>query len=226
MYTMLYSRRIGDIRNSPKKNQRLILDESIQLKYTLYLCMAITGSVLLFFLPTYFFINQNYQIFLRLAFDTHPALLKHLEREIHWLWFFLASGLICIGLLSFFLTIRMTRNLIDPLARMEQHMRKLLQGHWHIPDFDVPKNDFKDLSLTYDYFYRVLKINTEMELKLLEKLNVDAQNREAYAAWKSLIEIKQQKLGLTQNYLKKNIRELKSLNDVKSDEVARLRRVS
>jgi len=76
-------------------------------------------------------------------------------------------------------------------------MKELMHGNWHIPDYKLSiDDDFRDLSVTYDYFYRSLKANTEAELKLIEKLSIDPQNREAYAAWKNLIVIKRSRLGM------------------------------
>jgi hypothetical protein len=62
-------------------------------------------------------------------------------------------------------------------------------------------DDFRDLSMTYDYFYRSLKANTEAELKLIEKLTIDPQNREAYAAWKSLMTIHRARLGIEEGFV-------------------------
>ncbi|MNT26749.1 hypothetical protein D3C72_1623420 [compost metagenome] len=81
-------------------------------------------------------------------------------------------------------------------------MHQLMLGQWDIPDFKLPEDDdFRDLSMTYDYFYRSLKANTEAELKLLEKLTIDPQNREAYAAWKSLMNTQRARLGIEETFI-------------------------
>lgn len=163
---------------------------------------TIVGSALLFFLPAYFFINQNYELFKSLAYDTHPILISHLEREISWLQVFLGMSLIFLVGVTLFLSVRMTKNLLSPLVTMEQHMHQLMLGQWHIPDYHMPEeDDFRDLAMTYDYFYRALKANTETELKLLEKLSIDPQNREAYAAWKNLLSEKRARLGIQEEFL-------------------------
>jgi hypothetical protein len=183
---------------APDNNKRkFILDKGFQYKYTWYLVTSIVGGSILFLLPAFYFVNQNYNLFTSLAFDTHPQLLQHLEREINWLRVFLLTSFLIMGGTTFFISLRMTRNLLNPLLMMEKHMHNLILGQWHIPDYQTNQHgDFLGLSLTYDYFYRALKANTEAELKMLEKLNIDQQNREAYAAWKYLVDNKRARLGI------------------------------
>ena len=196
---MLYGKRIYE--PQPLKNtarpQKFILNKAFQYKYTLFLITAVTGGTLLFFAPAYYFIKQNYDLFVSLAYDTHPGLVTHLEREVVWLGVFMALSLAMIIGLCLLIGLRLTKNVLAPLIQMEKHMKELMYGNWHIPDYKLSTDDdFRDLSTTYDYFYRSLKANTEAELKLIEKLSIDPQNREAYAAWKNLIVIKRSRLGL------------------------------
>jgi len=163
---------------------------------------AVAGGALLFLVPAYFFISQNYELFKSLAYDTQAHLVEHLEREITWLRIFLVAAFFFITGVTLFLSVRMTKNLLSPLMSMEKHMHQLMLGQWHIPDYPLPsEDDFRDLSMTYDYFYRSLKANTETELKLLEKLSIDPQNREAYAAWKHLLSVKRSRLGFKEEFI-------------------------
>lgn len=201
---MLYGRRVIEPQRARhgERPRRFILNKAFQYKYSWYMITAMAGGSLLFLIPAYYFIVQNYQLFLSLAYDTHPALVEHMEREVTWMRVFLIASFIAITGISLFLSIRMTKNLLAPLVSMEKHMHHLMLGHWHVPDFKMPEDDdFRDLSMTYDYFYRALKANTETELKLLEKLTIDPQNREAYAAWKSLMEMKRARLGIEDGFV-------------------------
>ncbi|MGZ3742603.1 MAG: hypothetical protein ACXWRE_01875 [Pseudobdellovibrionaceae bacterium] len=196
---MLYGKRSykPQSRQSKPRSQKIILNKAFQYKYTLFLMTAIGGGVLLFFAPAYYFINQNYVLFTNLAYDVQPALVTHLEREVVWLGAFMVLSLAIIAGMTLLIGLRMTNNLLAPLVEMEKHMKKLMYGHWHIPDYKIAhEDDFRDLSMTYDYFYRSLKANTEAELKLIEKLSIDPQNREAFAAWKNLIMIKRSRIGM------------------------------
>ncbi len=199
---MLYGRRAHHPQTSAnvdaEKARRFILNKAFQYKYSWYLVTAVAGATLLFLIPTYYFVLQNYQIFTDLAYDTHPVLVSHLEREVTWIRVFMIVSFFVVTGITLILGLRMTKNLINPLIQMEKHMRQLMLGQWHISDYKSPENDdFRELSMTYDYFYRALKANTEVELKLIEKLSIDPQNREAYAAWRNLMEIKRARLGIT-----------------------------
>lgn len=233
---MLYGKRIYESQTpqSHVRTQKMILNKAFQYKYTLYLTTAVLGGIGIFFAPIYYFINQNYTFFTNLAYDTHPALVTHLEREVIWLGVFMVVSLAFIAGMTLAIGLRMTKNLLSPLVQMEKHMKKLMYGHWHIPDYKIShEDDFRDLALTYDYFYRSLKANTEAELKLIEKLSIDPQNREAYAAWKNLIVIKRSLLGLQElPFEESNVQPLSRSgpdfngNDASSNEAGRRRRVS
>lgn len=233
---MLYGKRIYETqpRQSQHRPQKFILNKAFQFKYTWYLMIAVTGSTLFFFAPAYYFMKQNYDFFVSVAYDTHPGMIAHLEREVVWLAVFMTLSLAIIVGLSLLIGLRMTKNLLSPLIQMEKHMKELMYGHWYIPDYKIaPEDDFRDLSLTYDYFYRSLKVNTEAELKLIEKLSIDPQNREAYAAWKNLIMIKRSRLGIQETPFEEfNVQPLSKqgpqFNETgaSSIEAARRRRVS
>jgi hypothetical protein len=217
---MLYGRRILETQRTHAQSgdKKYILNKAFQYKYSWYLVTAVAGATLLFLIPTYYFLVQNYQIFTSLAYDTQPQLVSHLEREVLWLRIFMVVSFFVIAGITLFLGLRMTKNLINPLIQMEKHMRQLMLGQWHISDYKVLEDDdFRDLSVTYDYFHRSLRANTEIELKMLEKLTIDPQNREAYAAWKNLVEIKRSRLGMKDAFIVRD--------DVKT-EVLPLRRVS
>lgn len=199
-------------------HKNLILHRTFQYKYTWYIITAVAGGTLLFLAPAYFFISQNYDLFKALAFEYQPGIIQHLERELLWLKAFMFLGFFIISLTAFVLGVRMTKTLITPLIRLEKHMRQLMLGNWYITNIKHSENDdFRDITMTYDYFHRALKANTESELKLLEKLTVDPHNREAYAAWKQLIEIKRSRLGYHQETI---------YHDEVSTESERPRRVS
>lgn len=194
---MFYGRRRidpGPVRNT--RRRPWLLDRNFQLHYATYLTLTVSGASLLALGAVFYFLNQNFQIFTSLAFDTQPSLVQHLEREVVWLKFFIVVSFVTIALTTLLLTLRMTRKLLRPLAKLERHMRKLTQGNWNTPDLHLSERDFNELLSTYDYFYRSLKVMTQSELDLLKKLNVDPANREAYAAWKILLDSKSRRLGI------------------------------
>lgn len=206
---MLYGRRVIEPqRVQGPRPRKFILNKSFQYKYSWYMVTAVAGGALLFLLPSFYFINQNYELFKSLAYDTHPHLVEHLEREVTWLKIFLAASFSFLAVITLFLSVRMTKNLLSPLVSIEKHMHQLMLGQWHIPDYRPEHDDFRELGMTYDYFYRALKANTETELKLLEKLTIDPQNREAYAAWKNMLATKRACLGLKDELITQDLADL------------------
>lgn len=193
-----------------------------QTKNTFLVCLMIGAACLMFFLPTIYFLEQNYSIFRDLAFDLQPQLVRHLEREVLWLKAFMGLSLIVLVAITYVFIKKITQNMMKTLVEMEEHMRLLLTGQWNIPNFESANDDdIKELSMTYDYLYRSLRVNTEMELKLLEKINVDPHNREAYAAWKNLIELKRQRLGQVENQARDKIIPLRGKSSDKKSETPR-----
>jgi hypothetical protein len=163
---------------------------------------AIAGGSVLFLLPSYYFIHQNYEYFKRLAFDTHPGLVQHLEMEITWITTFLFASFLFVAGVTFFLSMRVTKSLLAPLLKMEQHMNHLVEGKLFIPDYQAPaEDDFRELSLTYEYFHKSLKRDTVSDIKLLEKIIIDPENREAQAAWNQLMSEKKARLGTADNFI-------------------------
>lgn len=196
---MIYGRRI--IQHKPldgfKSRRFRVLDESFQYKYALYLLAAVGGAALAFLIPTAYFLNQNYSLLKDLAYDYAPGLLDHLEREVMWLnMFMVISAASSLGFV-FIISLKLTGRLIAPMQLMQRHLKKLSVGAWNTPDLTTrDMDDFKDVVSAYNYFYSSLKANTEAELKTLEKLSIDPDNREAYAAWKTLLMKKRQMLGI------------------------------
>ena len=116
--------------------------------------------------------------------------------EVHWLWVFAGISLLGIFCLTFWIGLTLTQRLIEPVVAIEKHMRELVMGRWDVPDFNPRYEEFKELTLTYEYLYRSLKTMTEEELKLLDQIVVDQHHREAWGTWCELVNLKRKRLGL------------------------------
>jgi len=174
--------------------------QSFQSKYLTYMTLALGGSFLVFAIPVWYLIQQNYQIFQSLAFDTAPELISHLDQERVWLFGVLLLSFFAILVIGVWTSLRITDSVIGPLMAIEKHMREVTLGNWKSEDFQTRKTDeFRSLSNTYSYFYRTLKAQTQQEIELLEKIMVDPTNRDSYQAWRYLIETKKQLLGTDPN---------------------------
>lgn len=136
-------------------------------------------------------------MFFDLAYQTSPDLLPHLEREVVSLNNYLIAGgfaLLCFcGLMG----LRITSRLVGPVALMESHLRDITKGRWTSPTLRLRDSDeFKELTKSYNYFYRSLRSLTESEVKQLEKIKVDPTDLESARILKKLINSKREQIGM------------------------------
>jgi hypothetical protein len=174
-----------------------VLDSNFQYRYVLYLLLSVGGSASLFLAASSYFVSDNYEILKNLSYDLQPDLLYHLEKEVFWLYGFMWVGILSVLFFVGFIGFNLTKKLSHPLLVIENHLKKLSQGHWNIPQLEIhEESEFKEALDSYNYFYKSLQANAESEIKLLEKISVDPNNREAYMAWQSLIQKKRMMLGI------------------------------
>ncbi len=183
-----------------KNNQKSLrnLYQKFQYKYSWFYVLAVIGPFFVFALPCLYFVQQNYQIFTRLAYDTQPDLLNHLEREMTLMIGLFAFAVIGTTVFCYWLTIRLMGLIAGPIWAIERHMKQVTLGDWSAEDFRLRTQDeFQSLASTYSYLYRSLRIHTRRELESLESLNLDPQDQATYTILKNLIEIKKVQLGIT-----------------------------
>ncbi len=153
-----------------------------QWRYTLFLLMAVTCGGISAGGSAYYFLNQNYQIFIGLAYGIAPDLVEHLEKEQVWINIFLLSTFTAIIIFCIFLGLRLTARIIYPLLALEKHIKALTRGQWFIPELNIRNTDeFHELINSYNYFYKSVQIKTRQDLNLLEQLkkeNISAELKE------------------------------------------------
>ena len=168
-----------------------IIDRDFQLRYTLYFIGSVTLGTLTIIVPTYFFLNQNYNIFMELAYRHSPDLLSYLEQErivMNKLFFSVGMGLLTF---SGVIGLRMTGHIIAPVKSLKKHLEQVAKGHCFIPEIKPRNNDeFQDTIESYNYFYRSLRYNLKVDLQRLRSLNIDPNHQRAYKSWKTMIEEK------------------------------------
>jgi hypothetical protein len=175
-----------------------VLNKPFQYKYSLYLLAAVAGSAIIYAIPVFYFLNQNYELLSSLTLDHAPELLTHLEREIFWLnAFMIIAGISTLSFVAI-ISLKLTHRIIAPLLSLQKHIKKLTAGQWTEPELAIrDSEDFRDIVATYNYMYKSLRANAEAELKQLEKLTIDPDNREAHAAWQELLRRKRSLLGIS-----------------------------
>lgn len=190
-----YRKAPPDSKRFPKRPRPLIGGE-FRSRFVLFAFTATTGSLALFFIPLCLFLYQNYTSFKNLAFDLHPQIITNLEQETFWLMLF--AFVSCISLISLvvFWTYQMTHELTSPLHRVQDHMLKVIQGNLSEPLESKEKEVLADYIKGYEALIEFFQIEYRMELEYLRRLHVDPQNRDAYKAWRNLIDLKEQRLGM------------------------------
>ncbi len=180
-----------------RQNSPLYLHKRFQSRYVSLLTISLLVTTGLFVSVAFYFTRENYILFKSLAFDIQPQLVRHLERESQWLLILLALSLGATGFCVYRISVRMTSHLIEPLVRMEKHMRGLIMGNWDKTDFLFSESkDFQDLAMTYDYLLHTLKALTEQELQMLSRMRLDPNEKETFHVWVEMINEKRRRLNL------------------------------
>jgi len=206
---MIYGRRLfdksleGPLYKKPAHRVFKVVNSAFQWKYTLILMAFLGIALAIFLVPSWYFINQNYSIFNQLARSSEPGLTEHLEREVIWLIGFTVFSVASLLILTMWVGLKMTANIVGPLISMERHMWKVTSGDWSTDDFKIrAEDDFRDLAQAYSYLYRSLKAQAEAELKLLQSIHIGPEHRDAYNALHSLIRLKKQQMMIKETELK------------------------
>jgi hypothetical protein len=203
------------------KKSSLMPNDLVQ-KYMSYTLVTNACVLLIFFIPLMFFYSQNYETMKLIAYETFPQLLVHLEQETTWLIFF--SGVCFLSILCFsaLWTFKMCKDVTNSLSKIQGHMRNVYSHQGLKTSFHVNETEtLKTFVSSYESFIYNLKEDTEAELQLIEKLNIDPLRKDSFQAWKELIAMKKNRLGLEEEQLKLIIS-----NDASPDESGHPRRVS
>ncbi|MEZ0390870.1 MAG: hypothetical protein ACAH59_01550 [Pseudobdellovibrionaceae bacterium] len=181
--------------SSQKSMQSLY--QQFQHRYAWHFVLAVVGPFLLFSLPCVYFIFDNYDIFIRLAYDVRPDLLQHLEREKNILFGLMTFTAVSSSVFCYWLTVKLMGLIAGPIWAIERHMKRVTLGDWSTEDFQTrTKDEFQSLVSTYSYLYRTLRVHTQAELTALESIGLDPRDRQTYMTLKNLIEMKRSQLGL------------------------------
>jgi hypothetical protein len=165
-------------------------------KHALYIIAAITVALLTLEGPIFYLVNQNFEIFKSMALTHSPQLLVHLEREQTWINVLILTCTLTIVGINFLMAVRLISRFNGPTFAIQNHLNKLIHGDWTSPSPVIRENDeFKELVLQYDYFFKTILILNQNEINSLEKLIIDPNNRESYAIWTQLLDAKKVRLG-------------------------------
>jgi hypothetical protein len=179
------------------RRQSSFIDRDFQLRYTKKTFWISTFATLLFFSPALYWCNQNYEIFIDLAYGYNAKLVEHLESEQATLNTLLIA---CILGQTAFLWIvgnRMTAKVIAPLKIMRNHLRLLSRGELSVNAIRLRSEDeFQDLFTTYNYFYATLIAQARKDLDRLEDLKLHSTHPLVLESLKNMINEKKIQLNV------------------------------
>ncbi|MBX7231702.1 MAG: hypothetical protein K1X29_06415 [Bdellovibrionales bacterium] len=183
--------------NMSLPSQRIykFIDRDFQIRYMGMVVSASLLGGLIAGLPIYYYLDQNYIVFIELAQQYSPQIITHLERERVWVSSLLIISFSGLAAFFMFLSYKLTGRIIGPLRVLRNHLRQMSRGKWFLPPVKVRQTDeFQDLIDSYNYFYESFRTHLRQDLELLKKLKVDQEHRESYFIWKSMIEDKTSQL--------------------------------
>ncbi len=178
------------------RRESSFIDRDFQLRYTKKTFWITTFATLLFFVPCLYWCNQNYEIFIDLAYGYNAKLVEHLESEQATLNTLLAACL--MGQIAFLWIMgnRMTAKIIAPLKIMRNHLRLLSRGELSVNSIRLRSEDeFQDLFTTYNYFYSTLKAQARKDIESLESIRSQSTHPLALQALKNMINEKKVQLN-------------------------------
>lgn len=174
------------------------IDKQFQLKYISLILVPFTLVIIAMATPIYYFWNENYKIFIDLAYMQAPTLVEHLQRENTYIHLLLIIIPISSGLFFYIMGTKITSKVIAPVKLIKNHLYNLARGRWHIRPLKIRDDDeFQELVDIYNYFYKSFQNNIEKDLERIKRLNVDPADRDAYKAWQQLMQEKLCQLNKT-----------------------------
>ena len=183
--------------DSVPKRHSLFVDRDFQVRYTTIFVVSAALGCIFVFVPIYYFMNQNYQIFVDLAYVHSPNIIDHLEKEKLWLNTLLIGASLALITFFFVFGFKITDQISAPLKILRNHLRLISRGYWSIPVIKVRENDeFQDIIESYNYFFSSFQNNMINDLEKIRAFSIDKSNRDAYLAWQALIDEKCRQLDL------------------------------
>ncbi len=159
---------------------KYLVQSNFQAKYTGYLLLSAFISALIIGGPSFYFLNQNYNIFIDLAYVHSPELIQHLQREQSWVNGFFLASLVSLFVFQTYLGIRLTFRMVGPLLALEKHIKNVTKGTLNIHPLYIRLDDeFHQLVDTYNYLYKTLRAQNAQDIKKLKKIKSGLKEKEA-----------------------------------------------
>jgi hypothetical protein len=179
----------------PPQRFHYLINKDFQLKYTGYLVTSALLSALIVGGPTYYFLNQNYDIFLNLAYSMSPEIVHHLIQEKTWITGFFIFSLLTLVVFHIYFGVRLTFRMVGPILALRKHIDLVTRGQMHQRPLHVRSDDeFHDLIQNYNYLYKTLQAQNSFDVKKLESLKFYLKDAKSLKILTDMIEEKSAQL--------------------------------
>ncbi len=191
-----------------KTHKSRFINRQFQLKYLGMIVVPCFLALIICISPLYYFLQQNYNIFIEIAYENTPTLVEHLQREFIYLNALLVASLAGVLLFFTFFGIRITGKIIAPIKLLRNHLNEVTRGRWHIRPLTIRDDDeFKELVSTYNYFFSSFKQSTQHDLDRLLIISQNPSHPDSQKILLNMIDEKSEQLNLPDP---KNVLELNS----------------
>jgi methyl-accepting chemotaxis protein len=169
------SPQIGKLQTLPEihTTQRIlrrnfIIERNFQLKYA-FLLSVIGGMVSLTLgAVIYYFIRENYDLFLSSGLTTSPNVVNHIQREQRFLAVILVSAFIFLMIFLTVLGIFITHRIAGPVFTLRRALQKIAGGDYS-PNVKLRKDDeFRTLEESFNFMMTSLRERTNSIITTLE----------------------------------------------------------
>jgi hypothetical protein len=180
----------------PPQRFHYFIHKDFQLKYTGYLVTSALLSALIVGGPTYYFLNQNYNIFLNLAYSISPDIVQHLIQEKAWITGFFIFSLMTLVVFHIYFGVRLTFRMVGPILALRKHIEMVTRGHLYQRPLHVRQDDeFHDLIQNYNYLYKTLRAQNSFDVKKLEGLKYFLKDPQSIKILEDIIEEKESQIS-------------------------------
>jgi hypothetical protein len=182
--------------NQFKKRTILLVEREFQTKYLIIFTLNCFLGIVLFLSPVFFYVNENYSIFLDQAYSLAPTIIDNLEKEQLWVNGILISCILGFVIFISILTLKATSNIVGPIYALKRHMEHLTKGKWNKGNLKVRDTDeFKDFIDSYNFLYKKLVKDSEQDLLALQSLDIDNLDPISKQTIQQIIAKKKNQLG-------------------------------
>ncbi len=170
--------------------------KTFQVKYTSYLVFSALISAIIIGGPSYYFLNQNYDIFIELAYAHSPELIQHLQTEQSWVNGFLVASFVSLMTFQIYFGLKLTFRMVGPLLALKRHIQQTTKGMLaHKPLKVRGSDEFHDVVENYNYLYKTLQSQATYDIKKLSKIKSGITDKECLSYIDQMIEEKRAQIN-------------------------------